>query len=125
MRPIAPVGLVLAALLCVAADKPMKPGTSNPYNGYITSGGRFGVRIGDSVEQADIALRKHLKVKFNNENYRCDFRLKRHVACEGMQQIGFYYISETFRNGELFVESRDGKVVSMIWRMQLRPYLDS
>lgn len=117
--------VVLLAIGCIAAHPaPLTPGKSGIWEGYIVEGERFGIQIGDSREQALTAL-KARGYKARDYGDPCDEYYMSLADCSAMESLIRVRVVRLGWDGRIHIGFRDGRVVAIIWRGTLRPYLDS
>lgn len=118
---------LLVALLLVAAlnraPHPIPIGSDAFFYGYITQGEMFGVKIGQTRDNAANALTTR---GFEATGpVQCDYwRLKETIACQMGKTFDTYLRTTTFRHGELYVELDGDKVSAIIWSLYFLPYVD-
>jgi hypothetical protein len=116
------------AASCAGPDR-LTVGHNRAYYGYITSGGKFGVRIGDPAESAQVVLREREQFEYRGA-YDC-VQLRRIVECREGQKYGVFVSDASIRNGVpvshgfLRIEiSASGEISAIVWRFYMLPSID-
>ncbi len=103
---------------------PDSAGTNYYYYGnLVTSGGKFGVRLGGSSAEAKRALQGRGYIY--NGRFGCGYSIRILAGC----RIGYLYDSytskESFRSGNVYVTLNGDRVVGIVWEFNLIPYVIS
>lgn len=105
---------LLATPALAGTTFPIPLGTNGTYNGYIRSGSRFGVHIGDSREQAKRSLiNKGLR---DDGPFACERYVRESVACRPGDLAEVYRIQKFMYDGDVFVFVEGGKGIAIGWR---------
>jgi hypothetical protein len=115
-----PIAIVMAVFLKTPQSIPV--GANTPYYGYITSGKRFDVSIGDAASETEISLEE----KGFRYNGRTNFTpgLCRYISCKDNQIFDIYRVKQTWRHGYIYIEVKESVVTAIIWDFSLLPNID-
>ena len=119
---------VCVAVSCAGPDKIVAE-SNRAYFGYITTGKKFGVAIGQSAVGARAVLRGVRRFEYKG-TYDC-IDLRRIVECERGQKYDVYVSGASIRNGlpisygivRVEIGAEDD-VVAIVWRFYLLPSID-
>ncbi len=119
--------LMLLAMLtlqgCVKSPTPIPPGTDTYFYGYLTEGGKFGVKIGDSLAKARGTLPEKYYYYYTSE--KCDSRLMRSLSiCKHAQLIDGFGVSKILKNGHILILYRNDMVIGIAWEFDWLPPMD-
>ena len=107
---------------CSRTPKPIPPGADTKYYGYIASGEKFGVRIGDTKSKAEAALiSEGFKVW---QNGKCSYYLKALVDCTDWTQVELFSLDQRLYRGNLYLKIEEDRVSAIVWDMHLLPHVD-
>ena len=119
--------VVLTVMSCSVAacgtPKPIPPGTNTYYYGYIKTGGKFGVLIGQNREAAKGGLLDN-GAEFGGVIDCGHERLKETIDCSSIDEVDVYILFwkfPTFREGQVYVFIEDDKVAAIAWSLRLLP----
>ena len=116
------VSLLLGCLGNVAAAKPIPQGTNSAYSGYIVSGGKFGINIGDPMESVKPTLTRQ---KMRDDGFfPCEAYVKEILACSPRETWEIYRVQQFLKDGDVFVKYENNKVAAIAWSFELFPPLD-
>ena len=119
--------LMLLAMLtlqgCVKSPTPIPPGTDTYFYGYLTEGGKFGVKIGDGVEGVKYHIRKYSSTSDALDECKVGFSHK-FSNCKKGELIGYYRVRKPLRDGFIYVIYRDNKAVGIAWKFDWLPPMD-
>lgn len=51
-------------------------------------------------------------------------KLSELIGCNASQSYELYYVKDRWRNGNLYLETSDEKIVAIIWTFNLLPHID-
>lgn len=122
----------LLAVVCIgtscADPHELGVGVNQAYYGYITSGEKFGVQIGDLSVESRLLLESG---RFEYRGSRDCIELRRIVDCLEGQRYEIYTTTASIRNGvpvshgHMRLEiGASGQVEGIVWRFYLLPSVD-
>jgi hypothetical protein len=112
----------VASLFSREPPRPISLGTDTYFYGRIEAGEKFGVQIGQSSEQAKhILARKEIRYV---DSADCNDSLKWALDCHTGEVFDKYLIEKLGREGLIFIQVADQKVVAIAWDLHLLPNID-
>jgi hypothetical protein len=101
---------------------PMQSGTDRPLAGYIVSGEKFGVKIGDHQAESNIILEKSGVEYINQEDCKSISYL---VNCKLDSKNSAYSVSRGFYHGKIFlILGKNERVDAIAWEFYIIPHID-
>lgn len=101
---------------CSRTPDPIPVGVDTMYYGYITSGEKFGVAIGDARKAAQHTLESR-GYHFGGEG-SCDSRMKQLINCASDYRDDIYRVSEFMKDGFIFLQFKSDQIVAIIWKFE-------
>ncbi len=119
----------LAATICYfslagcGSVEHIEKGEHKALYGYIVSGEKFGVKIGEAKKSAE---RKLIGKGFEEvEAFHCQSStLALTIDCDGLKDLTSYWKFEPLYRIMVFIEYRDGQVGAIIWEILIGPMWD-
>ena len=114
--------VLLMSWILIRPDYPMRAGSDRPLSGYVTSGEKFGIKIGAS--QAD--ARKALDLQGSNYIDQEDCKsISSIIRCEPQSRNDAYDINKLIYHGKIYILlDADYKVNAIAWDFHILPYVD-
>ncbi|MDC7677355.1 hypothetical protein [Asticcacaulis machinosus] len=124
--------VVLSVALHGCSEQPPGPvrlGTDTVYYGYVDTGKKFGVKIGDTRQIAREKMidsgaifypnsdEKQPKIKYDSDV--CDEVWQKRVACGRGHTFDYYRVQKLGWDGRVFVFFKDNKVTAIYWAASL------
>lgn len=107
---------------CSQEPRPIPLGSEAQYYGYIDTGERFGVKIGDSRSNARALLEENKFEYLGDDN--CSYRLKSLINCTKEHWSDVYHVREPLRHGVIYLEFKGDEITAIIWDFKLLPNAD-
>lgn len=121
---VAPILLMLcASVACSQQRHPAVPGENYFYQGYLKSGEKFSVVVGEERVAARSILESH-HIQYIGE-VTCDAYLQTIYKCRLGQKADAYSLKELARHGSICLEYESGVIVGIAWDFYLLPYIDT
>ena len=95
-----------------AMSEPVPASVNTFSHGYIASGKKFGVKIGEQIENAKMTLVK--KGAVDDGIFPCD-RLKEETECDDNTFWESFRYMKIFRDGFISLKFKEGKVAGIRW----------
>lgn len=102
---------------CAEQPRPIPLGTDRAYYGYIDQGEKFGVRIGQSRDEAqDILVAGGAR---DDGEWNCNYNLKELFSCKEGDVFDLYSYRKFMKDGTVYLKISEGKISEIGWRFQL------
>ena len=95
--------------------RPLQMGTDTVYAGYISSGSKFGVKIGDN--RSIVKSKLEGKSKYSNKHRTCSYRVHELIGCDQGTKLDYesYRVQWPLRDGMIFVIYENSNVSRLAW----------
>lgn len=107
---------LIPATACSRTPNPISVGVDTMYYGYITSGHKFGVTIGDTRKSARHVLESR-GYHFGGEG-SCDSRMQQLIHCTSDYRDDIYRVSEFMKDGFIFLQVQNETIVAIVWKFE-------
>lgn len=114
--------LAASTSACSQTPNPIPRGTNTKYYGYIESGKKFGVSIGDTRESSQAALVSSGYDAWGDVT--CEYNFRKLVDCSNWTLVELYSIDRLLFWGNLFIVIDSGEVTAIVWDMHALPKID-
>ena len=117
------VAVCLACMVsgCSPTPNPIPVGTDTIFYGNIRNGEKFGIHVGEGRAAAMSVLDKH-GLRYDGQ-FGCNYTVQALFACKSGIHASFR-VDEIARHGEVYIEIKNDKVLSIGWELSMLPYID-
>ena len=119
---VAMSGMALSACNAGASDGPIQHGSNSNYSGYIESGTKFGVSIGDPIESVQPKLTSQ-GMRYDGISH-CESYPKQLLNCQSSDTWQGYRVQKFLKDGFVYVKYEGGRVTVIAWSFSLFPPME-
>lgn len=105
--------ITLAAAACTKTPEPIEKGADTPYYGYITSGEKFDITVGQSRQAAKDTLAAGKLAFYGQE--KCEDKTHRKIDCAPGDTFDVYRKKGIIKNGFIYVVFEGDTVTAVAW----------
>lgn len=106
----------------VRSNGPLQPGEISWSEGYLLSGSKFGIAVGEEIDHARVSARRN-GLDHYGSSY-CYIKLQKLINCSPSQKVYFFGIDRILRHGYVAVLYDDNRVTAIVWNTHALHQID-
>ena len=116
-------GLLVTGVAPVAMAEPIPHGSNHIYSGYIETGRKLGVRIGDPIATVEPRPTRH-NVHKSGDVYECSAYGQELLGCHAGDLWQCYRVTKIGKDGNIYVRYENDRVVAIAWSFNFWPPME-